>query len=214
MIERLLTALLDDALRQLPLEPNLHDKRALGYQAHDDAQSLADLGGPRRDDEAAPADKRGLIAHVQDRLRRIDPLADEQEYAALTLLLRRQERHVLDLPPERFATFTRETTPARDPHVETGPERPGPHADLNHALIVAEVAAATARRVLPLDTVLTLTALIADRMDATAALETEVDWGSEPVDLSAYERLLALGVDDRVEELLREGAGSNEDPAV
>ena len=159
------------------------------------------------------ADKRALIAHAQDRLRRVDPLADEQEYAALTLLLRRQERHVLDLPLERFATFIPDTTPARDPHIEAGVERPGPHADLNHALIIAEVAAATAVES-PFDTALTLTALIADRMDATAALEVETDWGAEPVDLSDYERLLALGVDDRVEELLREGAGSDEDPAL
>ncbi len=108
-------------------------------------------------------------------------------------------------PPTRHRRATRTSRPAA--------EQPGPHADLNHALIVAEVAAATALES-SFDTTLTLTALIADRMDATAALETEVEWGSEPVDLSAYERLLALGVDDRVEELLREGAGSDEDPAV
>lgn len=209
MIERLLTALLDDALRRLPHEPHLHDKRSLGHQAHDDALSLSDLGGPQREPGAAP-DKRILIAHLTDRLRRLDPLGDEREYAALTLLLRRQERHVLDLPPERFIAFAPTTTPARDPQIEPGPAGPGPHADLNHALIVAEVAAVTALQT-PFETTVALTALIAERLDATAALETEVAWGSEPVDLSAYERLLALPLDHRVEELLSEGARSDED---
>ena len=212
MIERLLTALLDDALRRLPHEPHLHDKRALGHQAHDDARSLADLGGPQRD-PGVPPDKRALIAHVRDRLRRLDPLGDEAEYAALTLLLRRQERHALDLPPERFITFTPTTTPARDPHVEPGPAAPGPHADLNHALIIAEVAAVTALET-PFETTVALAALIAERMDATAALEAEIAWGSEPVDLSAYERLLALPVDDRVEELLSEAGRSDQDAGV
>lgn len=209
MIERLLTALLDDALRRLPHEPNLHDKRALAHQAHDDARSLEDLGGPRR--EGAAPDKRALIAQAEDRLRRLDPVGDEQEYAALTLLLRRQERHLLDLPPERLIIFEPTTFPARDPHVEEGVGGPGPHADLNAALIAVEAAATTALET-PFETTLRLTAFMAERADATAALEREVAWGSRPVDLSGYERLLALPVDDRVEELLREGGGSDEDP--
>lgn len=209
MIPALLTALLDGALQRLPHEPNLHDKRALGAQIHDDALSLAELGGPVRD-ERTTGDKRTLIGQVQDQLRRLDPLGDEAEYATLTLLLRRQERHVLDLPPDRFLPPAATTLPARDAHVEIGRERPGPHADLNHALIVAEVAATTALETGSLD----LMALIDERTNATATLEAEVMWGSEPVDLSAYERLLALPLDDRVEELLGKGARSDEDPAL
>lgn len=210
----LLTALLDDALRRLPEEPNLHDKRVLGHQARDHALSLQELGGREETEPPAAPDRDHLIARARERLRRLDPIGDEPEFAALTLLVRRLERHALESPP-RLITFTPNTTPARDPFVELGTERPGPHADLNRALVVAEVAAITAADS-PLETTLQLTELIAAELDETAAIEAALDhhWGSEPVDLSEYDRLLALPVADRVEELLRELPRGDEDPGV
>jgi hypothetical protein len=205
----LLSALLDDALRRLPREPNLHDKRILGLQAYEDALSLSEMGG--REDGGSP-DREALVARARERLAILDAVTDE--FRILTELVRRQERHALDLPPG-FIIHEPETTPARDPFVEIGPESPGPHADLNAALIVAEVAAATAAET-PLEVSLRLTELAVARLDETVEIEKTLDapWGSEPVALDRYDELMGLAVDDRVEQLLGESARRDEDAAV
>jgi hypothetical protein len=132
--------------------------------------------------------------------------------AAVELLL---ERHRLELPERAFTLSPERPAPARDPFVEFGPEQPGPHAELNRALILAEVAAATAREV-DADTRLELARYAERQLALTAELDAglEAPWGAEPVDVSEYDRLMALPARDRVEELLRERGGGDEDPAV
>jgi hypothetical protein len=150
--------------------------------------------------------KRTLASQARELLE-----ARDAEQAAVDLML---ERHRLELPNRAFTLAPEQPAPARDPFVEHGPEGPGPHAELNRALILAEVAAASAAE-LP-DRALEL-ALFAERQLArTAELDAELEapWGSEPVDVSAYGRLMALPAADRVEQLVREGGGGDEDPAV
>ncbi len=206
-----LSALLDDALRRLPLEPNLHDKRVLGAQTLELAHSLAALGG--REPGGEP-DRAALLALARDELTRLDPAGDEPRYRALALLVRQLERHALELPPG-FIVFEAETVPARDPFVEIGPETPGPHAELNRVLIIAEAAAATAADT-PLETTLLLTELAAAKLEETVAVERtlETPWGSEPVALDDYEQLMALDIDNRVKKLLREGRRGDEDAGL
>lgn len=201
----LLGALVDRDLARIPREPNLHDKRLLAAHAHENARSLADLGGPADGEEPAGGDLRARLLEEARRAER-----DE----AVVLLVRRLERQALELPP-RLIEPPAHSMPARDPFVEIGTEDPGPHAELNAALIVAETAAATAAEV-SFDTKLELAALAAARLEETAAIEAmlAVPWGSEPVDVSAYDELMALPVADRLEQLLREGGGSGEDPAA
>lgn len=201
MIRLLLAALIEDALARLPHEPNLHDKRLLGQHAHENAQALADLGGPQTG-ELPEGDPRDLLL---DELRAAS--ADDPQ---LAVLLRRQERHALELPPKLIETPA-QTVPARDPFVEIGEERPGPHAELNQALILAEVAAASVVEVADKSE---LAALAAAKLDETAEIERTLPapWGSEPVDVSAYERLMALPLPDRLEQLRGQARGSDEDP--
>ena len=204
MIRVLLGALVDRDLARVPLEPHLHDKRLLAQHAHENAQSLVALGGP--------AEGRAPRGDLRAQLVAAASAAEPTEQIALQL--RRQQRHALELPP-RLIEPPADSTPARDPFVELGPERPGAHAELNRMLIVAEAAAATAVDA-PFETKLALAALAAARLDATAAIEATLEqpWGSEPVDLSAYERLMALPAGDRIEQLLGEGRGRDEDPGV
>jgi hypothetical protein len=133
--------------------------------------------------------------------------------AAIALML---ERHRLELPERAFTLAPEQAPPARDPFVAVGPEPPGPHSELNRALIRAEVAAATAAELTDPDTRLALARLAERQLARTAEIDAalEAPWGSEPVDLSEYGRLIGLPIRDRVEELLREGGGGDEDPAV
>jgi hypothetical protein len=203
-MRELLSALMYGALARLPLEPNLHDKRMLGQHAYEDALSLADLGGPVAGVEPPEGDLRELLIAELGAAALDEPRA---------LLLRRQERHVLELP-SRLIEPPSSSMPARDPFVEIGTETPGPHADLNQALIVAEAAAATAAET-PFATTLELAALAAAKLDETAAIEATLEepWGTQPVDVAAYGRLMDLPLDDRVEQLLRERTRSDEDAA-
>jgi hypothetical protein len=149
--------------------------------------------------------KRTLASQARELLEALD--ADP---AALELML---ERHRIELPERPFTLTGEQPPPARDPFVEVGVETPGPHAELNRELIHAEVAAATATEVDP-DTRLALARYADARLQHTAAIEAalEAPWGSEPVDVSLYARLMASA--DRVEQLLGERARSDQDPAV
>jgi hypothetical protein len=150
--------------------------------------------------------KRTLAAQARELLEAGD------EPAALELM---HERHALELPERAFTLTGERPAPARDPFVELGPEAPGPHADLNAALIRAEVAAATAAEVDDA-TRLALARVADSELQRTAAIEAELDapWGTEPVDVSAYAQMLATPLADRVEQLLGEGGGGDEDAAV
>lgn len=196
----LLGALVDRALERLPLEPNLHAKRDLGRHAHEDAQALDALGGPADD---GPADG-DLLALARTRVP-----ADEVQARALALLIRRHERR----PAPALVFFTTDAVPARDPFIELGP---GPPSPLNDALILAEAAASTALEAATWETKLRLIGVAAAQLDRTAEIEAGLDapWGTDPVDTSGYERLMALRLGDRVEQLLREGARGDEDPTL
>jgi hypothetical protein len=149
--------------------------------------------------------KRTLASQARELLE-----ATDAEPAAIELML---ERHRLELPERAFTLAPEQPAPARDPFIAIGPEDPGPHADLNRAVILGEVAAATAAE-LP-ERALELARLAEAQLQRTAAIDAELEepWGTEPVDLSEYERLMALPAGDRVEELVREGGRRGEDPA-
>ena len=97
---------------------------------------------------------------------------------------------------------------ARDPFIELAP---GAASALNDALIEAEVAAATAAEV-DAGTRLRLARFVVERLEQT--LEDDAAWGTEPVDVSRYFELMALPAADRVQQLVGEGGGGDEDPAV
>jgi hypothetical protein len=118
-----------------------------------------------------------------------------------------RERHAIELPDRAFTLNPERTPPARDPFVEIGS---GTHP-LNDVLIEAEVAAATALEVDDA-TRRRLVRFAADTLQASVDLEE--GWGDAPVDVSGYARLMALPAADRVEQLLGEGGGGDEDPAV
>jgi hypothetical protein len=151
--------------------------------------------------------KRTLASQARELLE-----AADADPIAVELLL---ERHRLELPERAFTFVPEEPAPARDPFVALGAGTPGPHAELNHALILAEVAAATAAAADP-ETRLRLARFAERQLARTAEIDAELEepWGTEPVDVSAYERLMALSPGDRVEELVREGGRGDEDPAV
>jgi hypothetical protein len=136
----------------------------------------------------------------------------EADPAAIEFML---ERHRIELPERPFTLTGEQPPPARDPFVETGSETPGPHADLNHALILAEVAAATAAEV-DFDTRLTLARYAEEQLLRTAQIDAELEapWGTESVDISAFAQWMALPAGDRVEQLLRERVRRDEDAAV
>lgn len=204
MIAASLDALAARAHARLPREPHLHVKRALGTHAREYLETLAALGGPAPGPVAADLD--GDVAAA---------VAAGQDLEVLVGLQQMLERHRLELPDRPFTLTEAQPPPARDPFVEVGEEAPGLHAELNRALLLAEVAAATAAEV-DFPTRLALARLAAEQLDATAALDAELEspWGSEPVDVSAYARLMALATADRVRQLLDEGARRDEDAAV
>ncbi len=132
--------------------------------------------------------------------------AEGEDPAAIALML---DRHAIELPDRPTLLFATDTSaPARDPFVEIGA---GPPHPLNDALIEAEVAAATAADAEPA-TRLALARLAAELMEDTVALEQ--GWGDTPVDVSRYSALMALPTADRVQQLLGERGGGDEDPAV
>jgi hypothetical protein len=148
-------------------------------------------------------DKRTLASQARELLEALDA-----EPAGLELML---ERHRLELPERPFSLTGEQPPPARDPFVEVGSETPGPHADLNAAVLRAEVAAATAPEVD--DATRLALARYADAQ-LQAIEEPDPPWGSEPVDVSAYAQLMAQSPGDRVQQLLGEGGRRDEDPAV
>lgn len=170
-----LAGAIDDALRRLPREPNLHAKRDLGRRALEDAQALV---GREAGDETA------MALHA---------------------------RRVAQRPAPALVFFQTDAIPARDPYVEIGP---GPPSAVNDALILAEAAATTALEAPTWAAKLALIEVVATQLDRTAALEADEPWGAQPVDTSGYDRLMALPLGDRVEQLLREGARRDEDPAL
>ncbi len=135
------------------------------------------------------------------------------EPAAVEVML---ERHRIELPERGFTLTPEQPPPARDPFVAIGPGRPGPHADLNHAVMLAEVAASTAAESTDDAARLALARLAEEHLERSAAIDAELEapWGSEPVDVSAYARLMALDPADRLEQLRGERAGSDDDPAL
>jgi hypothetical protein len=151
--------------------------------------------------------KRALASQARELLEALD--ADPAE---IELML---ERHRLELPERPFSLTGEQPPPARDPFVEIGAERPGPHAELNAALLRAEVAAATTAEV-DLPTRLALARFADDELQRTAELDAELEepWGSEPVDVSAYARLMAASASDRIQQLLGERARGDEDAAL
>lgn len=126
------------------------------------------------------------------------------------VLLRR--RHASRPAPPLIA-YESDDLPARDPYVEISAGAP-PSA-LNDALIVAEAAASTALQTDgPIK--LALIRLASAKLDETAAIEAAlgVPWGTDPVDTGRYGELMALPLDDRIEQLLGEGARGDEDAGV
>lgn len=115
-----------------------------------------------------------------------------------------RDRHALELPDRPSLLSHDAPPPARDPFIEIGPGR----HPLNDALIEAEVAAATYAERPDVE----LARFAAARMEAT--LDLEEGWGDGPVDVSRYSRLMQMPAGDRVEELLGERGGRDEDPAV
>lgn len=152
--------------------------------------------------------KRTLGVQARELLEAVD--ADP---AAVAVML---ERHAIELPEDRFSFLPSADPdaepPARDPYVEAAAGAP-PSA-LNDALVQAEVAAATAAEVPDSATRQALARFAADRLVATADLEGDEDWGAQPVDVSRYGALMALPAADRVQQLLGEGGGSDEDAAL
>lgn len=122
-------------------------------------------------------------------------------------------RRVASRPEPALVLYETDDAPARDPYVEIVAGAP-PHP-LNDALIVGEVAAATAAETHG-DTRFALIELAAAKLDETAGIEATLEqpWGTDPVDTSRYDELMALPLDDRVEQLLGEGARGDEDPGV
>ncbi|MEA2123321.1 MAG: hypothetical protein QOI80_103, partial [Solirubrobacteraceae bacterium] len=152
-----------------------------------------------------------LLAAVRARI----ASADEDELETLVTLELTLERQRLELPDRPFSLTPEQPPPARDPFVAIGTGSPGPHADLNHALILAEVAAATTAEV-DFATRLALARYAEAQLERTAEIDAELEapWGSEPVDVTAYARLMASAPGDRVKQLVGEGAGRDEDAAV
>ena len=146
-------------------------------------------------------DKRTLAIQALELLE-----AEGDDPAALAVM---RERHALELPdrPLVFEPPAQEL-PARDPFVELVP---GVRHALNDALIEAEVAAATAAEV-DAGTRLRLARFAVLRLGDT--LDDDARWGMEPVDVSRYALLMALPAADRVEQLVGEGRGSDQDAAV
>lgn len=195
MIRALLSAQIDSALGRLPREPHLHVKQALARQLAEDAEALQALGGPTDpvEGDLAPA--------LAARIARLDPIADGEELETLLLLQRRVERR----REPGLVLYETEEVPARDPWVEIGP---GSHP-VNDALVLAEAAAVTALET-PWHTRRALIGVIAAQLEHTA----EHEWQMETVDTSRFAQLLALPLGDRVEQLLGEGARSDEDAPV
>jgi hypothetical protein len=166
------------------------------------AQHLARL--PR---EPHLHNKRTLASQARELLE-----AAEADPVAVDLML---ERHRLELPDRAFTLSPEHAPPARDPFVALGAGSPGPHAELNRALILAEVAAATAAEADDA-TRLRLAHFAERQLARTAEIDAELEepWGSEPVDVSDYARLMALPAADRIEELVREGGRGDEDAAL
>ncbi len=131
--------------------------------------------------------------------------AEGDDPAALAVM---RERHAIELPERSFTLSPEQDPPARDPFVEI---ESGARSALNDALIEAEVAAATAAEV-DAETRLRLARFVVQRLDDTLA--DDARWGTEPVDVSRYAQLMALPAGDRVEQLVGEGRGGDEDPAV
>jgi hypothetical protein len=168
------------------------------------AQHLAQL--PR---EPHLHNKRTLASQARELLE-----AADADPAAVDLLL---ERHAVELPERAFSlTGDDGPPPARDPFVELGQETPGPHADLNRALILAEVAAATAAEAGDAETRLRLARFAERQLERTVEIDVALEepWGTQPVDVSEYGRLMALPAGDRIAELVREGRGGDEDAAL
>ena len=124
------------------------------------------------------------------------------------------ELRVSHRPPPALSLYETDAIPARDPYVEV---RAGaPPSALNDALIVAEVAATTACEVEEWPTKRALISLAAAKLAETAAIEATLErpWGTDPVDTGGYARALALPLADRLEQLLGDGARSDEDPGL
>lgn len=195
MIRALLSAQVAAALERLPREPHLHAKQALAVQLREDAEALDALGGPT---EPVAGDLGPALAA---RIARMDPIADGAELETLLLLQRRVQRR----RAPGLVLYETDAVPARDPWIEPGR---GSHP-VNDALVIAEAAATTALET-PWATRRRLIGVIAHQLERTA----EHEWELETVDTSRYAELLALPLGDRVEQLLREGGGSDEDAAV
>lgn len=223
-----LRELVHRALGRLVREPHLHVKRALGLHAFEDAQSLGELGGPVG---AAPSPdvaallagdpyaeiKPALAAAVRAAIARLDPVAEEPRLHVLVRLAHRQERHLVELPPRSAADpqGTRSlaveplpAAPARDPFVEVGSQSPGLHAELNAALLAAEVAARAAHEHpdLPFQAQLDLVHAVSEHLRETAVLDARLvaegeHWGDRPVSVSGFAEALA----HQREQLLHEG---------
>ncbi len=113
-----LRELVHRALGRLPVVAQLHDKRALGAHAYEDARSVAKLlrrlgelpsaeglpGAPGPalaalfERDAYGEIKPALAAAVRSDLAHLDPVADEPELRILTQIAFRQERHLRELP--------------------------------------------------------------------------------------------------------------------
>lgn len=215
-----LRELSDRALDRLPREPHLHAKRALGRHAFEDLLAAGDVSALGHLVDVYP-DPLAVAAAVRGRAARLDPVAAHQALAVLTRIRIEQERHAAELPP-RLVDHEPHTHPARDPFVEIGEEAAGAHAQLNAALIVAEVAASSAREAdrLELARIAVLALEETARLDAVLAADGR-HWGDAPVDLSAYATAMALDLParlswlgDQVAQLGGEGGGGCEDPAV
>lgn len=232
-----LRELVHRALGRLVREPHLHVKRALGLHAYEDASSLTELGGPVA--TAPPAGvaellagdcyvdvKPALAAAVRAEIGRLDPVAEEPRLRLLVGLAHRQERHLVELPPRSgadpggtrsLAVEPAPAAPARDPFVELGFERPGLHAELNAALLAAEVAARAAHEHpgLPWEAHVALISVVDERLRETAVLDARLvaegeHWGDHPVSVDAFAEALA----HQREQLVREGRRRDQQAAL
>lgn len=234
-----LRALVHRALGRLVREPHLHVERALGLHAYEDALSLTELGGPPPGPPSSDvvellagdpyADvKPALAAAARAAIARLDPVAEEPRLQVLTQLAHRQERHLIELPPRSSADpdgvrgvalepEPAPAAPARDPYVEIGREEPGLHADLNAALVEAEVAARIAHEQPDLEWAvqLDLIRVVSERLRETAVLDARLaaageHWGDRPVSLHRFAEALA----HQRQQLVHEGRRRDQQPAV
>lgn len=227
-----LRELVHDALGRIADEPWLHEKRALAAHANDDARAVADILARLR--AGAPAVsvldgrdayhevKPGLAAAIRAHVARLDLVEQSDDAALLAGIADRQDLHLMErpvrhpLPATEFelpdgpgtaplVVFPAPDAPTRDPFVEIGQGGEGAHAQLNAAILAAEVAARTAHEnpEAPWDFHADLARVTLDRLASTVAYDKQLAaegrrWGDEPVALGGWSAVLALDLGGRL----------------